>query len=504
MNAPSTPSPTVVWTPQLDRPMCHILPLELQHVVAEMRQKTQADDAIIINSMLSVMSIAVQALADILNPFTGNPIPLSLYFITVADTGARKSAVDDIFMAPIRQFEETQGIDNELISINCELEKEIFDARHRALISRLNKATNSGNKGDEQKFKSELLTLKNNKPIAAPEVRILVSDATQPALLKALGKPWNKLCLSNVDAGKNLNGKEFSTPSFYNMLWDATPQSIERIKRGSQQARDYRFSMNLRLQPFYFSKYIRLHGDDAKESGFFPRCLFSFPPPLHPIIQTPTIEKFKTPNIDKFITRITALLNIANQKFQHGQIDERNLLPLQNNAIILNFEKENERIKTYLREAQFIQRATEHALRLAGVMHVFLSDDDDTIVKDDILWAACHMTYDFASRYQQAITYNELSEQILNELLDFINRRASRIPSLNVYAVTKSLLLQCGPSRLKKKEPLDAALSILESSRKIWIRRMHSTCYIIPVNFDYYSGFPFPSPNQPPPTWGQP
>lgn len=92
--------PPSYYYPRPNSLMCNFLPMELQHVVAEVRQLTQADDDIIINSMLNAMAIAVQATTDIHNPLTEKPIPLSLYCVTVADSGTRKTTVDNIFSEP--------------------------------------------------------------------------------------------------------------------------------------------------------------------------------------------------------------------------------------------------------------------------------------------------------------------------------------------------------------------------------------------------------------------
>lgn len=477
--------PPLSVPPYIASQMCSFLPLPLQHVVTELRLLTQAHDDIIINSMLNAMAVAVQASTDILHPFTHKPIPLSLYCITVAESGARKSTVESLLMAPFRQFEQRQEDDGKRRRRHYEDEIDIYDIRLKVLKAKLKKAIANQNKEEEAKSGAELKLHKDNKPIVEPAPRILVSDITQSALQKVLSSSWNALCLNTDEAGKILNGKDFSMPSFYNGLWDATPFSIERVATGRSQISNYRFSMNLMLQPSTFAKYIRIHGEQAKESGFFARCLFAFSQPSL-TIQQPVVNKVPTPHLDNFIARITTLLDSTYEQFLCGQLHERRVLALQDTARTSTLEHAKEVYRIQLstndnpRAPQFIQRATEHALRLAGVMHAFLEEDENDAVDDNLTLSACQIMQEYSNRYQQAVDYHEITEQLIQALLTFIQQNTHYHSSLNLHVTSKTLLLQKGPSKLRKKEQLDVALAILELRSVIQIKRVSNGTYIIP------------------------
>ncbi|MGY3896420.1 DUF3987 domain-containing protein [Aeromonas enterica] len=475
--------------------MCRFLPLPLQHVVTELRLLTQAHDDIIINSILNAMAVAVQASTDILHPFTHKPIPLSLYCITVAESGARKSTVESLLMAPFRDFEQRQEDDSKKRRRRYEDEIDIYDIRLKTLKAKLKKAIANQNKEDETELGAELTLHKDNKPIVEPAPRILVSDITQAALQNVLSAPWSALCLNTDEAGKILNGKDFSVPSFYNGLWDATPFAIERIATGRSQVANYRFSMNLMLQPSVFAKYTRIHGEQARESGFFARCLFSFVPPSL-TIQQPVVNKVLTPHLDNFIARITTLLDSAYEQFLCGQLHERRVLALQDTAQIARLEHDKEIYRIQLsaddqpRAPQFIQRATEHTLRLAGVMHAFLEKNENNAVNNDLVFSAIQMMQEYSNRYQQAVDYHEITESLIQALLTFIQQHTHYHSSLNLRVTSKTLLLQKGPSKLRKKEQLDIALAILESQNAIQIKRVSNGTYIIPYAIQEAPLFP--------------
>ncbi|WP_338882723.1 DUF3987 domain-containing protein [Aeromonas hydrophila] len=464
--------------------ICNLLPQQLQHVVTELRLLTQASDGIIINSMLNAMAVAVQASADVFNPLTNTPIPLSLYCITIAESGARKSTVDNILSAPFRDFEQRQSEDEKTHKNDYEHDIEVYNIRLKLLKAKLKKAIVSQHKEDEVNVGAELKSHKETKPILMAAPKILVSDITQPALQKALSAPWRSLCLNTDEAGKILNGKDFSMPSFYNSLWDARPFTVDRISTGRSHVNNYRFSMNLMLQPSIFAKYVRIHGELAKESGFFARCLFAISQPPSMLFQRPRTETISTPHLDRFITRIRTLLASAYQNFSLKGKHEHRLLIVGDCAHILSINEERENyclrmsINSSNQSLEFIHRATEHILRLAGVMHVFLGEDDSDTIKSDIINDAYSMAKEYSIQYQNAIDFHGVTESLIQALLTFIGANSQYHHALGVFAINKTMLLQKGPSKLRKKENLDMALAILESRRNIQLRRVANATYI--------------------------
>ncbi|MFB2713001.1 DUF3987 domain-containing protein [Aeromonas veronii] len=471
-------------SPYSSSQMCNLLPQQLQHVVTELRLLTQASDDIIINSMLNAMAVTVQASADVFNPLTNTPIPLSLYCITIAESGARKSTVDNILSAPFRDFEQRQSDDEKTHKNDYEHDMDVYNIRLKLLKAKLKKAIVSQHREDEVNVGAELKSHKETKPILMAAPKILVSDITQPALQRALSAPWRSLCLNTDEAGKILNGKDFSMPSFYNFLWDAKPFSIERISTGHSHVNNYRLSMNLMLQPSIFAKYIRIHGELAKESGFFARCLFSISQPPSMLFQQPRTETISTPHLDFFIKRIRTLLDSAYQDFLLKGTHERRLLKAEEDMHILNI---NENIINYCngvvfdnnnQPLQFTLRAAEHILRLAGIMHFFLEGDNGNTIKKDMINHANSMTQLYSIQYQQAVDFHEITESLIQALFTFIRTNAQYHHALRDTAINKTVLLQKGPSKLRKKENLDMALAILESRRKIQLRRIANATYI--------------------------
>ena len=109
MNAPE-PEPFVAEGPQ---PLVRELPRgepyptdalgPLENVVAAVHDKTQAPVAIAAQSALSTASLAVQGFADV-ETLAGQS-PCSLFCLTIAQSGERKTGCDKLLMKAVREFE---------------------------------------------------------------------------------------------------------------------------------------------------------------------------------------------------------------------------------------------------------------------------------------------------------------------------------------------------------------------------------------------------------------
>ena len=81
------------------------LPPKLRAAVEEAIAVTQAPAALVASSALAAASLAVQTKFDV-KRLNGLVSPCSLFFITFAESGERKTTVDQMFLRPFMEFEE--------------------------------------------------------------------------------------------------------------------------------------------------------------------------------------------------------------------------------------------------------------------------------------------------------------------------------------------------------------------------------------------------------------
>ena len=91
----------------VDFPLWALSPT-IRAAVEEAALRTQAPNALIASSALAAASLSVQTQFNV-RRHNGLVSPCSLYCITVAESGERKTTVDRFFFEPFTQFEKSMA-----------------------------------------------------------------------------------------------------------------------------------------------------------------------------------------------------------------------------------------------------------------------------------------------------------------------------------------------------------------------------------------------------------
>ena len=102
-------------------------------------EHTRAPDAIAGQSVLAAAALAVQGHADALHPATDQRTPLSLFALTIAESGERKSAVDRLALKPIIDFERELMLAAQEEVEKYAIAKDIYDAKKESALRSLKK-----------------------------------------------------------------------------------------------------------------------------------------------------------------------------------------------------------------------------------------------------------------------------------------------------------------------------------------------------------------------------
>ncbi len=184
-------------------------------------------------SVLATAALTSQAHANV--HLDGRIYPLSLYLLTVACSGDRKSAVDHIALQAVRDWERQQWI-----AYGEQLKA------HRAAMSLTAKSPTSK--------KSAQPALDAQPEPAQP--RLLTAEPTIEGLVKSLCHGLPSMGLFSDEGGQFLGGSTMSKDNMIkaithlSTLWDGSPIDRSRAMAGeSLRAYDRRLSMYLMLQP---------------------------------------------------------------------------------------------------------------------------------------------------------------------------------------------------------------------------------------------------------------
>lgn len=232
-----------ILPPALDFPMDALGPLE--DAALAIHQRTQAPRAIAAQSVLAAATLAVQAQRDVILPAGGRK-PLTGWFVSIAESGERKSSVDGIALAPAYQVEKEwrQQSEGELLAYSNA--KAAYDfSRDQA---------KRANKNDMSAIRTALDAL-GPEPKAPPHPMLLISDPTPEGLIMHLAEGRPFAGVFTAEGGLLIGGAAFSdeskmrTAALFNTLWDGGAIRRKRIGTGSTFLPGRRCSAHIMLQP---------------------------------------------------------------------------------------------------------------------------------------------------------------------------------------------------------------------------------------------------------------
>lgn len=453
----------------------HVFPPIIRNAIHEIEQHTQAPLSLIAASVLGTISLASQNSIDVcrLNNLRS---PVSLFLMTLAESGERKSTVDKLLMKPLYRLEEGlfETYNHELT--NWQNEKIAFNTEKKALMSKI-KSYIRLNK-DHSITNERLKALLSTSPEAPIRYKQIFNDATPAALKEYLCGSWRSIGIMSDEAGTIFNGYTLNELPFINKMWDGTTFSVERKSEPEKLIKDARITLALMVQPDIFKAYIKRKGDIAKGIGFFARCLICQPSSTQGYRQiiSPTSSSEHLP---KFHQR---LIEIANRSIAINNKNERQCLHF-------SHEAENRWIEFYNKvESEmglighlsdfkdYASKIAENTARIAALLHHFNCDEGD--ISLTVLEAAIEISAWYVDEYVRIFTKPQtmlLVSSEADELCSWIKEYCCwcLMPYLR-----KNTILQYGPKKFRSREKLNELLSTLLSQGKIRVEKRRNTLFI--------------------------
>lgn len=239
-------------------------------------EKVQAPLALCAHSVLGAVSLAAQKAINVALP-QGDSCPASLFLLSIAESGERKSSCDQTALAPIRTYEAAllEAYDSDMHSFLTE--KDAFEHANKGVLKAQGKSTDTG-------AIKEALAKLGPKPTQPLAPMIICSDPTIEGLLKSLADGQPNMGLMTDEAGVFVGGhamnkdNRLKTMSNLTGLWGGAPISRSRSMEGTMMMIGRRVTTHLMGQPIVIQELL---GDPvAREQGFLPRFLTVAPPSL--------------------------------------------------------------------------------------------------------------------------------------------------------------------------------------------------------------------------------
>jgi hypothetical protein len=419
--------------------------------------KCQCSSALAAQSVLAVASLASQRLADVRLPY-GQTRPLSLFFVTIAASGDRKSTVDNEALSPVRMHERNLKQAYEAAHGAWRVSASAWSAQHRKI--------ENDRSLDRLGREAELQAL-GNAPIEPIKPLLTAPEPTVEALAKHWAILPGALGLFSAEGGQMTGGHGFGpdhrlkTAATLSTLWDGS--GIRRLRAGDgiTDLPGRRLALHLMVQPDVATTF--LSDPILRDQGLLSRMLVAAPESLAgKRIWREPVKDFDPP----MRNYIAAVLGLLERPVLAANEGGNELMP---QAIELDAGAEAAWVAFYNRiESDMAQdraleclrdvagKAAENAARIAAILTI-VERRDASIIEADAMTAGCELMawYVFEALRLSGAHRQPPTLRNATKLLEWLRTKHKT-------QVTRSEIMQFGPPCVRQKADADAASAALE------------------------------------------
>lgn len=305
---------------------------------------------------------------------------------------------------------------------------------------------------------------------------LVCNDSTPEALFKKSLMSW-PFALVNNDEGSSFfnNLLVRSGPALLNQAWDGSGIDIQNVSHGEIFVQNARLAINVGVQPDIWDRYCNKHGEYLESIGLLPRMIFTVVSDVDPKFEYVS-ENLKEEAWSKYRNFIKFWL--AKSVGDDGEpIKERLLFKLSDEAekIYENFcnHVHLQKIKggIYADAKNYSAKLNRQVLKFAAIFEA--ASSGGLVIAEESMWRAIKIVEWHVGIYVKYIVKDQ-AEINANVLRDWLFKQEGYVPR-----VMKNHILQRGPSQLRKKTSLDAAIDVLQAKGLVNIVREYNQGVVI-------------------------
>ncbi len=425
------------------------LPEVVGKYAKELSDVLEVADSIAGSSALAVCSLLVQHKGNVITTF--GETPLSLFLLTVAESGERKSTIEKLLLKPVEEKENSFYEDYEV-----EYEKSLDslriweDKKDQAL---------------KDKNMPELNDLYENKPRLVEDPKILVTDPTISGLFDQYQVGRSSIGIfpnegATIFGSHSFKHQSIATVGHLSNLWDGKP--IERTRGGKNKKNiklfNKRLTASFMVQPVIFDKVWE--SDLFQQQGILARFLICKPNPKTGT-RTNIVERLDFEYKQQFYKRVNELLEKIEQPKKPIEI---HLSPQANKANLdfyKSIEQESGPGKKYHSVRFFSSKIAEQARRMAGIICLFENSESELVSLEDMEKAVC-----LAKWYLDEVLRISKAEKSIEEEMQ--EEAVMRIIERREAVSTRDILRTVSIKSIRRLSMLQPILSRLEKNGKIF------------------------------------
>ncbi|MFN9690846.1 MAG: YfjI family protein [Vampirovibrionales bacterium] len=460
-NAPiieaEAPRPLVLQRPPAPVFPVDALPPILSDAVKAIESKTQAPIAICGQSVLAVASLVTQAYVNV-ETLGGGIKPCSLFCITIAESGERKSSVDSLALKPIKTYESQLRGKYEIDFSIYQDEKRAYDAQCSIILK------------DKQTLKQEKkqgIQSLGVPPKAPLQPIVTCEEPTFEALCKLFLLAQPAIGLFSDEGGMFLGGhsmkddNQTGTITGLSKCWDGDTFKRIRAVEGNHTIAGKRLALHLMMQPIVAEGLLQ--NKLNQQQGLLARMLVIYPDSTMGHRRFKQASAESTSLLNAYSQHLLAILNMPPPTdMNHANELKPRVLKLTPEAEGLLVALHDE-IEAQLGEhgdlrhiSGFANKIPEHATRIAGVL-TFIQNTQATELKENAVKAGIMLARYYLA---EALRLNESHPD--DEGIRLAKKlKAWLDDKWDEPAVSKACIQNKVPNELRNKAKLNTAFDVL-------------------------------------------
>lgn len=450
-----------------DQSPLHALPPMVFEALCEAHELTRAPIPMIFSSALTAMAFAVQAKGNVIR-FNDAVSPVHLFTLVIAESGERKTTVDNLFFAHLGPWFDSLQKSHKARQAKFEGELNLWKSKQKGLLHAHKRLAQEG--VDLPMLNAKVEAHYANIPQAPDAPRFYYRDVTIEALLHGL-QTWPSAVISANEAGMLFSGRTFNSLETFNTLWDGGTASLHRKDAEPVQVSGANLTVSLMAQPEVMKNFLRNKGSAARGNGFLARCLICYPTSSQGTRFKQTTLKPLTPKLDAFRERMRDLLR--------STVDDEGRLIGKPEPLIFSWQAQTGCLEfanwiegqlgfngNYADIKDAASKAGENMARIAAILHCFTGQTGPIEIgtMNQAIAIATWYLNQFKLLFGNRMTMSQ-EEMDMQILADWLRCRARNTGN---YEVPKSILMRYGPNHLRTKPALDPVLLNLEARQ--WIK----------------------------------
>lgn len=413
-------------------------------------------------TLIGTIATLAQGRYDVELPH-GAITPLSLFTMTVIDSGEGKTVLKKKTLAPLARLQADHHKRYQEKIVDHMVKVASWQARESALKTALQRAETKGEPADtaQQEFQAH----QAEQPDVPREFRLLYQNTTPEALFLGLRDILPTAALVTDEGDTFFRSAMSRAKGHLNSLWDGDDIVVSRATREDIVIYGARFSMQVGIQPGVLARHLK---PEDRDSGWAARFIIGAPQP------------------QRGYRRYTLENAVTGEYWQ--QADQRLEAMVRDNLILLDDPTTPRHVLSFTQEAQqkWIKLANEiefamgpgqrfqacpdHASKLsnqigrvAALLHVFEQEEGD--ISEQMLRMATHFCCYFSGYFQQIMMPPPQDVQdamLLDSWFDELRR-------YGYWSLSYNHVRQSGPNSLRSKKRLKEALDVLLFQNRVML-----------------------------------